>query len=215
MAKKTKVVEIKSVPTEPQRGAGEGADPNDPVGIYYPVGGIARLIGSLAGGEEDEAVIKTGGTIVEHDINVRYRAPAAGWTEVVNIEENNVQLSYDAGNQRYMAILPASAIVNPVSGNQFINYEVSGDISLSGKNISYDDGEGITLVDAINPDPDLSAFEVIYTESVGVGIIAVYQEDPASAPSVNIKVSTISNGNSAGNSGSSDPGSNGSNEEPK
>lgn len=74
MAKKTKVVEIKSVPTEPQRGSGEGADPNDPVGIYYPVGGIARLIGSLAGGEEDEAVIKTGGTIVEHDINVRYHA---------------------------------------------------------------------------------------------------------------------------------------------
>lgn len=75
MAKKTKVVELNSVPTEPQRGAGQNASSDDPVTIYYPSGGIARLIGSLAGGDEDEAVIKTGGTIVEHDINVRYAAP--------------------------------------------------------------------------------------------------------------------------------------------
>lgn len=80
MAKKTKTIEIKSVPTEPQRGAGQDASYDDPVGIYYPIGGISRLIGSLAGGDEDEAVIKTGGCIVEHDINVRYRAPASGIT---------------------------------------------------------------------------------------------------------------------------------------
>lgn len=74
MAKKTKTIEIKAVPAEPQRGAGQDASLDDPVGIYYPFGGIARLIGSLAGGDEDQAVIKTGGTIVEHDINVRYHA---------------------------------------------------------------------------------------------------------------------------------------------
>ena len=77
MAKKAKTIEIKNVPAEPQRGAGQDASLDDPVGIYYPFGGIARLIGSLAGGEEDEAVIKTGGCIVEHDINIRYSAPPA------------------------------------------------------------------------------------------------------------------------------------------
>lgn len=214
MAKKTKVVEIKSVPTEPQRGAGEGADPNDPVGIYYPFGGISRLIGSLAGGDEDEAVIKTGGCIVQHDINVRYRAPEAGWTETVNIEENNVQLTYNSERQVYVGILPTSAVINPVSGNQFIKYEVSGDISLSGKNISYDPGSGdITLVEEDNlTQGDLESFEVVVNESQGVAIIGDYQNAPANAPSINIKISTISEGtatNSESEPGSDDAGTDG------
>ena len=78
MAKKAKTIEIKSVPTEPQRGAGEGADPSDPVTILYPRGTGEQLIGSLAGGDEDEAVIKTGGCIVPGDITVRYESSGSG-----------------------------------------------------------------------------------------------------------------------------------------
>ena len=77
MAKKSKIVEIKAQ-TEPQRGVGPDADPSDPVLILYPRGASEEIIGSLAGGEEDEAIIKTAGCIVPGDITIRYSEPASG-----------------------------------------------------------------------------------------------------------------------------------------
>ena len=78
MAKK-KIVEIKAQ-SEPVRGVGPDADPSDPVIILYPSGASEELIASLAGGDEDEAVIKTAGCIVPGDITIRYAAPASGYT---------------------------------------------------------------------------------------------------------------------------------------
>lgn len=67
MAKK-KEIKLESQQT---RGAGPGADPSDPVAIIYK----DELIGSL-NDTDDEGVLKTGGTICEDDIFVRYAGDA-------------------------------------------------------------------------------------------------------------------------------------------
>lgn len=69
MAKK-KEIKLESQQT---RGVGEGADPNDPVAIIYDNDLIASLNDT-----DDEGVLKTGGTIVPHDIHVRYAGGGSG-----------------------------------------------------------------------------------------------------------------------------------------
>jgi hypothetical protein len=63
MAKK-KEIKLESQQT---RGVGPGADPSDPVAIIYK----DELIASL-NDTDDEGVLKTGGTVCEDDIFVRY-----------------------------------------------------------------------------------------------------------------------------------------------
>lgn len=77
MAKK-KEISIKATST---RGAGPDADPSDPVTIVYN----ADLIGSL-NKSETEGTLKTGGTICEHDINIRY-APTAT-PVIINVNDS-------------------------------------------------------------------------------------------------------------------------------
>ena len=216
MAKKAKTIEIKSVPTEPQRGAGEGADPNDPVTILYPRGASEELIGSLAGGDEDEAVIKTGGCIVPGDITIRYSAPAAGWTETVCINKNNIVTTLNPEVQNeYVATLPLSDLLNAITDRDFCLIEISGDVDIINKTLSVLIEENVMTVEAKdNPNsPTVQVNITIVTipgEYEGIRInVAYYDETPAAAPTVNIKLSTINQPESESNSstpGSDDPG---------
>lgn len=71
-------------------------DPNDPVIITYPAADETAMIASL-NSDVHSVILKTGGCITEHDINVRYAAPSGGLPI-----GNTINLSNQTGETVYL-----------------------------------------------------------------------------------------------------------------
>lgn len=189
MAKKSKIVEIKAQ-SEPVRGVGPDADPSDPVLIMYPRGASEEIIGSLAGGDEDEAVIKTAGCIVPGDITVRYAAPVAGWIETTVVNKSDASAERDpnvATPYVYECRLNEDDILGPINSGDFCCIEISGDVDLSGKTIST---TGEDSIDVKLSNSEISA-DIYINPQHGIFLAIESTASLGASISVNIKVTTV------------------------
>ena len=150
--------------------------------------------------ESTTATLETENTIVEHDIEIEYtkpESPAAGWTETVCINKNNIVTTIvpEATNQ-YMASLPISDLLNEVNFNDFCVVEISGDASITAQTMATDGGDGLVQISVIDYTGSIDApfydINIVNTPEVYQGInLFISNYSGQTPPTVNLKVSIV------------------------